>query len=275
LVGKVMLHDGAIVRACFSPDNRRVLTVSRDQTARVWDAATGDPVGEPLRHREPLLSGEFSADGQWVLTVARDNVVRVWDVRSGQLALEPWGHEGIVRHAEFSPDQRWIVTASDDGTARLWDIAPASVPVPEWLPELAEAVGGQRRDEKGAMHWVKAASLIRLRDQLSNARPDADDYARWARWFFADRDTRTISAGSPVTLPDYVQQRIDEGRTISLREALRLQPTNAIAMDRLNRRIRFRQEAPESGRTAEPRPSQSPQNLEASDQNTGLKPGLK
>jgi hypothetical protein len=110
---------------------------------------------------------------------------------------------------------------------------------------------------------------------LSNARPDADDYARWARWFFADRDTRTISAGSPVTLPDYVQQRIDEGRTISLREALRLQPTNAIAMDRLNRRIRSRQEAPESGRTAEPRPSQSPQNLEASDQNTGLKPGLK
>jgi hypothetical protein len=29
----------------------RIVTASEDETARVWDAQTGTPLGEPLRHR--------------------------------------------------------------------------------------------------------------------------------------------------------------------------------------------------------------------------------
>ena len=32
----------------FSPDGKTVLTGSDDKTARLWDAATGQPVGPPL-----------------------------------------------------------------------------------------------------------------------------------------------------------------------------------------------------------------------------------
>ena len=35
--------------AAFSPDGKRIVTASGDKTARVWDAATGKPIGEPLR----------------------------------------------------------------------------------------------------------------------------------------------------------------------------------------------------------------------------------
>ena len=40
----------AVNSAAFSPDGTRVVTASDDKTARVWDAATGKPLGEPMRH---------------------------------------------------------------------------------------------------------------------------------------------------------------------------------------------------------------------------------
>ena len=38
--------------AAFSPDGRFVVTASEDGTARVWEAATGKAIGEPLRHEK-------------------------------------------------------------------------------------------------------------------------------------------------------------------------------------------------------------------------------
>ena len=35
--------------AAFSPDGKRIVTASADKTARLWDADTGKPIGEPLK----------------------------------------------------------------------------------------------------------------------------------------------------------------------------------------------------------------------------------
>ena len=63
----------------FSPDGKRVVTASGDQTARVWDADTGKPVGEPMTHGEQVNSASFSPDGKRVVT-ASYNTARVWNV---------------------------------------------------------------------------------------------------------------------------------------------------------------------------------------------------
>ena len=52
----------------FSPDGKTVLTGSWDGTARLWDAATAQPLGPPMRHQGEVLAVAFSPDGKTVLT---------------------------------------------------------------------------------------------------------------------------------------------------------------------------------------------------------------
>ena len=114
-------HQRAVKSAAFSADGRRVVTASDDETARVWDAETGKPVGLALQHKGRVHSTVFSADGRRVVTASDDATAQVWDAETGKpvgLALQ---HKGAVHSAAFSADARRVVTASEDKTARVWD----------------------------------------------------------------------------------------------------------------------------------------------------------
>ncbi|MEO8137882.1 MAG: hypothetical protein ABI831_28385 [Betaproteobacteria bacterium] len=73
-------HSAPVLSANFSPDGKRIVTASRDKTARVWDADNGKPVGEPMTHGSAVQSASFSPDGKRVVTASEDKTARVWDV---------------------------------------------------------------------------------------------------------------------------------------------------------------------------------------------------
>jgi WD40 repeat protein len=134
-------HEKAVHSAAFSPDGKRIVTVSDDKTARLWDAGTGKLIGEPLvGHEQGVYSALFSPDGKRIVTASADNTARLWDAETRKPIGEPLaGHERIVYRAVFSPDGKRIVTASGDGTARLWD-AETRKPIGEPLTGHEKAV---------------------------------------------------------------------------------------------------------------------------------------
>ena len=112
----ILRHHARLVHAAFSPDDTQIVTASEDNSARVWDASTGELKHE-LGHDGPVHHAAFSPDGTQVVTASGDGTGRVWDAASGQ-QLHELGSGGSVFHAAFSPGGRQIVTASEDGTGR-------------------------------------------------------------------------------------------------------------------------------------------------------------
>ena len=112
---QMWFHDGPVNQAVFSPDGRRLATASQDGTARLWDAATGQPVGVPLRHGQPVTLAVFSPDGRRLATAAADGTAHIWDVATGEAVTAPLRHEGHLVHLHFSPDGQRLSAAASRG----------------------------------------------------------------------------------------------------------------------------------------------------------------
>ena len=116
-------HEGFIRSVLFSPDGKAILSASQDRTARLWDAATGEAIGPPMRHGGSVEAIAFSPDGRTILTGSLDRTARLWDAATGQPKGSPLRHDDRVKAVAFGPMGDAVVTGGEDKTARLWDAA--------------------------------------------------------------------------------------------------------------------------------------------------------
>jgi eukaryotic-like serine/threonine-protein kinase len=123
LVERTLAHGASVNAVTFSPDGRRLATVSDDRTARLWDMAKGALLSSPIRHENTIRAITFSPDGGLIATASDDGIVRRWDGMTGAAVGDPIRHGAPVNAVRFSPDGSKIATASRAGTACLWETA--------------------------------------------------------------------------------------------------------------------------------------------------------
>src|SRR5262249_23816076 len=114
-------HTGVVRHTAFSPDGKRLVTASEDETMRLWNAADGELVAVLRGHTGAVVAAAFSPDGALLASSSADATVRLWDL--GQLDCNGVlrGPTSYVYDVAFSPDGTRALSAAWDGTARLWD----------------------------------------------------------------------------------------------------------------------------------------------------------
>jgi WD40 repeat protein len=95
-----------------SPDGTRFVSGNDDKTVRVWDAGTGQQVGDPLTgHTAPVESVAFSPDGTRIASGSFDKTVRLWDAATGHQLGDPLtSHVAGAVSVAYSPDGTRIVS---------------------------------------------------------------------------------------------------------------------------------------------------------------------
>jgi hypothetical protein len=115
-------HVGAVTGVAFSTDGTRIATSSGDQTAKIWDARTGQEMITLKGHAGEVRGVAFSPDGTRLASASSDGTVKIWDVKTGQQWLTiNVDREGGVWSVAFSPDGTRLACKTVDGTVWIRD----------------------------------------------------------------------------------------------------------------------------------------------------------
>lgn len=112
-------HKYGLQEIVFSPNSKHIATAGWDQTARIWDAATGQKLHE-LPHDGFVSSVAYLPGGKQLVSGCHDKRVRVWDAETGQLQKTLQGHTDGVLSVAGSSDGKLILSGGER-LAILWD----------------------------------------------------------------------------------------------------------------------------------------------------------
>lgn len=221
----VLEHGLEILAVALTPDGRTAVTGHLDGTARRWDTATGQQIGEPIiRHNAAVLAVAVTPDGQQVISGDRAGIICRWRTATGQPIDHPSASGVAVQAIAVTPDDRWFISGSVDGRLRAWhtetgrrvrdgfQVQSGSVLAVQVTPDGRRIVSS---DANGEIHWwnARTGEFVERREighrqgvHALALSPDGENLVSGGTdptirvWHLRTRELRTIEAGSTSVL---------------------------------------------------------------------------
>jgi serine/threonine protein kinase len=173
-------HAGSLKGVAWSPDNKRVISAGDfyDQTAQIWEAATGRRLLTYRGHHSDVNAVAWSPDGRYIVTCGgnvflmnnEESNAQVWDSTTGTMLYRYKGHKATLLAVAWSPDSQRVASAGVDKTVHIWDLKGAKPMIYSGHSVVVRSVSwssdGRRiassGDEKSVQVWDAAEGKLLL-----------------------------------------------------------------------------------------------------------------
>jgi WD40 repeat protein len=121
-------HSNSVFTLRYTPDQRFLISGSRDARLKVWDVSAGyRQVEEIVAHMYAINHLDFSPDGKHFVTCSMDKSIKVWS--TGEMKLlkvidraRHAGHGTSVNKVLWTSHRDQLLSASDDRKISVWEI---------------------------------------------------------------------------------------------------------------------------------------------------------
>jgi len=154
-------HSDWVQSIAWSPDGKSLVSASRDNTVKVFDAETGAGRLTYSDHKQPVFSVVFLSDHQHVASVGADRSIQIWELATGKKTSQISGLPAETSHLKLLGDDRLVSIGSDKRvqihSPRDGKTLRAAAVGMDWAsslaisPDLSHAAIG---DQAGNVSWV-------------------------------------------------------------------------------------------------------------------------
>ncbi len=102
---------------------------SSENAVRLWDAATGKPIGICTGHKQAVRAAAFSPDGRTLATSSDDSTLKLWTGDTQQELLSIDLENGPATRLLFAPDGSVLASCSGSAGSRTIRLFRAPRPV--------------------------------------------------------------------------------------------------------------------------------------------------
>ena len=114
-------HKGWINAVSITPDGRKAVSGSNDNSVRVWDVERGKCERVLKGHNGFVEAVSITQDGRRAVSGSVDNTVRVWNLETGKCERVLEGHTRGVYAVSVTPDGRSAVSGNSY-EIRVWNL---------------------------------------------------------------------------------------------------------------------------------------------------------
>ncbi len=136
-------HSAVAEGVAVTPDGKRAVSASVDQTLKVWDLESGHALRTLKGHSAVVEGVAVTPDGKRAVSASSDQTLKVWDLESGRALRTLEGHSDRVTGVAVTADGKRAVSASADNTLKVWDLE----------------TGGELRTLKGQSGFVRGVAV--------------------------------------------------------------------------------------------------------------------
>lgn len=123
-------HKKAITHLEWMPDNKKVITSSKDCNLAMWDLETQQKTffkGEKFNrkmagHFDEVCTFAISPNGKYLVSGGKDRIVRVWDIHNQKQIQTFLGHRDTITGITFDKQNDQFYTVSEDRALKVWNI---------------------------------------------------------------------------------------------------------------------------------------------------------